>query len=136
MKKSYYLIAITLCFVLASCGGDEPEPNPTPVNADLIGWWVCPTEYSYHYKLVHFIDDQVLEYGNGYDNWNVASIYRQDVGWKYATTVNNKDVYWTDPSTVAYLRNGNVVTIISNGTVMTIVNGKIRYDGCEYTKQN
>ena len=130
---------MSLCLGLVSCGDDEDEIIEPPVNtddgkdkdkdntqetyknADLIGWWTNTPQNavdgSYYRAAIHFIDDQVVEYGIIYTS-----------GSDYATTISGAKYYWgrERKETTAYERNGNVIKLSDYGWIITIVNGKLR----------
>lgn len=147
MKKFFYLFVMSFCLGFVSCGNDEEEIIQPPViddtdepkNADLIGWWTIPKEegfYSYYRLGIHFIDDQIVEYGVLY--------LSQSWGDTYATTIEGEKYYWYTGSndmtsrkyTAAYERKGNVIKL-SDGWTITFLNGKLNfgyYETREYNK--
>lgn len=125
------ILIITIISVsFVSCGddGENDVVNLTPDvinseanNSDLIGWWVTDKQPGYdgtfYWRLaIHFIDDQIVEFGE---------IDTQKGHGEYATKINGETYYYVDPSTENYTRTGNVI-YIRNAT-MNIVNGTIRF---------
>lgn len=114
---------VSACFMSCSKDDEEkPNTNTEYKNADLIGWWTTPKDEgygSYYRNAIHFIDDQVVEFG-------VIFITGSD----YATTINGEKYYWGSDykETTAYERDGNVIKVFNGFHPITIVNGKLNFE--------